>query len=353
MKQVDVIIVGAGFAGLACAKTLAGRGIKVVVLERKKRPGLGIHTTGILVKEAAQNLGLPDNLTRKISGIKLYSPALKKLSLQAPDYYFLTTDTPALMRHFSQEAEVAGAEIMYGTPYSSAFKKGNEIFLPKENLCARYLIGADGPRSKVAEDFGLGKNQKFLLGVEAEFKNAELPDQNTFYCFLDNVQAFGYIGWVIPGVGITQVGLATTTPQKPDLDKFLERVSPLFSLQSANIIGRRGGLIPVGGTVKPFNDGNVILLGDAAGTVSPFTAGGIHTAMHYGDLLGQSIADYQEAKSPHPVKAFKKQIPKFYIKHFLRWGFERFAPNWLLDKAIGNFLFRRLAKTVFFKQKRL
>ncbi|MHA1544437.1 MAG: NAD(P)/FAD-dependent oxidoreductase, partial [Alphaproteobacteria bacterium] len=142
MKKVDVIIAGAGFAGLACAKTLARRGLKVIVLERKRRPGLGIHTTGILVKEAAQNLYLPEHLTRKISGIQLYSPSLKSLTLQTSDYYFLTTDTPALMRHFSNEAETLGAEILYGTPYSFGTQTVKEIVLPSENLCCRYLIGA-------------------------------------------------------------------------------------------------------------------------------------------------------------------------------------------------------------------
>jgi len=36
MKKVDVVIVGAGFAGLACGKKLAEKGRSVVIVERKK-----------------------------------------------------------------------------------------------------------------------------------------------------------------------------------------------------------------------------------------------------------------------------------------------------------------------------
>src|SRR5439155_19284430 len=47
--QQDCVVVGASFAGLACATALAGAGARVTVLERKHDPGVKLHTTGILV----------------------------------------------------------------------------------------------------------------------------------------------------------------------------------------------------------------------------------------------------------------------------------------------------------------
>ena len=49
----DVLIVGASFAGAACAIAAAQRGLRVCVLERKRDPGEKLRTTGIIVKEAA------------------------------------------------------------------------------------------------------------------------------------------------------------------------------------------------------------------------------------------------------------------------------------------------------------
>jgi hemoglobin len=43
--QSDCIVVGASFAGLACASALARAGMRVTVLERKSDPGEKLHTT--------------------------------------------------------------------------------------------------------------------------------------------------------------------------------------------------------------------------------------------------------------------------------------------------------------------
>ena len=53
----DVVIVGASFAGAACALAAAQYGLRVCVLERKADPGERLHTTGIVVKEAMEQTG--------------------------------------------------------------------------------------------------------------------------------------------------------------------------------------------------------------------------------------------------------------------------------------------------------
>src|SRR5688500_18167146 len=97
----DVVIVGASFAGAARALATGQRGLRVCVLERKRDPGEKLRTTGIIVKEAAEcsflNL-LPAAMTRRVEQVRLYSPSLRQLALAAPQYYFLATDTPAVMR---------------------------------------------------------------------------------------------------------------------------------------------------------------------------------------------------------------------------------------------------------------
>lgn len=40
MNRYDIAIVGAGFAGLACARVAAERGLRVVVIEKKPEPGV-------------------------------------------------------------------------------------------------------------------------------------------------------------------------------------------------------------------------------------------------------------------------------------------------------------------------
>ena len=77
----DLLIVGASFAGLACARQAALAGLSVAVIEKKGCSGEKIHTTGVIVKEAFESntwlQTVPDALLRRISGVRLYAPNLK------------------------------------------------------------------------------------------------------------------------------------------------------------------------------------------------------------------------------------------------------------------------------------
>ena len=125
-REVDLVIVGASFAGLICARSAALRGLKVIVIESKSDPGARIHTTGILVKEAAEEVDTPAKFSRVIHGVRLYSPSLKSIDLRAPGYYFLTTDTAGLVRWLADEARHAGAEIICGRKVEVALRESGE-----------------------------------------------------------------------------------------------------------------------------------------------------------------------------------------------------------------------------------
>lgn len=351
MNHSEILIAGGGFAGLLCAKTLAERGVSVTLLERKKAAGVGMHTTGIIVGECAEEFAMPAHLTRKVTDVRLYAPNLKHIDLKSSDYFFLTTDTPNLMRWLSDEAIKAGANIVYDTAYERGEKQG-ERYVVNGTYSCNFLIGADGPRSKVADDFQLGQNTQFLLGAEAEYTGLPLDNNNAFYCFLDQTLAWGYLGWVIPGVDVAQVGLAQRMPKRPDIDAFTHRMRDIFDFSKAEVVARRGGLIPCGGLVQPFSRDNVILLGDAAGIVSPLTAGGIHTALHYGKILAEHIADHVQGGA-HPSQLLNRSYPRFYLKQGLRKSYEYLAPNWLLNAILTNPLFTAAASTVFFRKKQL
>ena len=118
-SDTDCVVVGASFAGLASALALARAGLRVTVLEKKADPGTKLHTTGIIVKDAIDQIALLDTLptafVRRIPGVRLYAPNLRHVDLEAPGYYFLATATPAVMRWLASETERAGATIAYNT----------------------------------------------------------------------------------------------------------------------------------------------------------------------------------------------------------------------------------------------
>ena len=122
-EDYDLVIVGASFAGLVAARTAAMRGLKVAVLEVKREAGSRVATTGILVKEAADEIDVPHHLTRRIGTVRLYAPNLKSVDLCAPGYYFLTTDTANLLRWLAAEALRAGVRILYGCRFTGVSRQ--------------------------------------------------------------------------------------------------------------------------------------------------------------------------------------------------------------------------------------
>ncbi|HET7561815.1 MAG TPA: NAD(P)/FAD-dependent oxidoreductase [Rhodanobacteraceae bacterium] len=355
----DCVVVGASFAGLACAHALARTGLRVIVVEKKSDPGEKLHTTGIIVKDAVDQIALlddlPASLVRRIAGVRLYAPNLKHVDLDAPGYYFLATDTPNVMRWLAAKAATAGADIHYGRVFREARRERSGFDLGDLGE-TRYLVGADGPRSRVARALGLGCNAAHLFGVEYEFAGAEIDEPGRLHCFIDRRLARGYIGWVLAGVGVAQVGLARRVrgeapPPQEAMSGFLDKIAPVFDFRSQQPSAVRAGMIPCGGVVNPVATQRALLVGDAAGMVSPVTAGGIHTALKHGLAAGHAIADYLAGRREDPSGWFVDCYPRFRAKRVLRFLFDHFQSDAAFNLLLATRPLRAAAGLVYFHHK--
>ena len=359
LYSADCAIVGASFAGLACATALARAGLQVTVLEKKSDPGEKLHTTGIIVKDAIDQIalldGLPTELIHRIDGVRLYAPNLRHVDLAAPGYYFLATDTPNLMRWLAARAEKAGARIAYQKTFAEV-KRIQSGFDLGDLGTTRFLVGADGPASQVARSLGLGRSTKFLFGLEHEYENVEIPEPNKLHCFIDRRLAPGYIAWVVAGVGAVQVGLARrvhgdVSKANAAMEAFLEKIAPLFDFRGRRPASVRAGMIPCGGVIRPVAANRALLVGDAAGMVSPVTAGGIHTALKHGLAAGHAIADYLSGKREDPSGWFVRSYPSFKTKRALRFLFDHFQSDTLFNLLLSTKPMRMAAGIVYFHRK--
>jgi digeranylgeranylglycerophospholipid reductase len=349
VQRFDLAIVGGSFAGLACARSAALRGLKVAVLDAKPDPGLRVRTTGIVVKEASDAFDLPAQMMRKVPGVRLYAPDNRSLDLSAPGYFFQATDMPALMRWMAEEAARAGACLMYGKKFEGGLEYERGVAMG--DLHASFLIGADGAKSRVAEAFGLDQNQRFLAGLEIECEPLEGVDGRFLHCFADSKIAPGYIAWMVPGVGATQIGLAASRPARPDLGALLRRLKSVLDIRDIRVTSRRSGLIPSGGVVRNLGTRRVMLVGDAAGMVSPVTGGGIHTALHFGRRAAVLVANYLGDRGPEPVPALAAEAPRYRAKLWLRRALDLAPPNALINAALMTAPMRRLAQRLYFHSR--
>jgi digeranylgeranylglycerophospholipid reductase len=369
VNQQDCVVVGASFAGLACATALAESGARVTVIERKASAGEKLHTTGILVRDVIDQVplldGLPAALVRRIDGVRLYAPNMRHVDLDAPGYYFLATETSGLMDWLAGRAQHAGAQMRWNTLFSGAQRTASGFDLGGDVGSTRYLVGADGPRSSVARSLGLGQCTKFLEGIEHEFADVAIPESGRLHCFIDKRCMPGYIGWMVQGVGVTQVGLArrqrlggqdgqggsSNESLKRAMAAFLGKIAPVCDFRGRVPQSIRAGLIPCGGVVKPAAARRVLLVGDAAGMVSPVTAGGIHTALHHGLLTGHAIADFLSGRGPDPVEHLAQTYPTFRLKRMLRFLFDHFQTDWAFNLLLATKPMREAASLVYFHRR--
>ena len=360
---LDLVVVGASFAGLAAARAAALAGLRVLGLEKKQSAGARLHTTGVIVKDAIDEIAwlqeVPPALVRRIDGVRLYAPNLRHLDLHAPGYYFWATDAAALLDWMVGSVRASGAEVRLETLFTEARAAaggaGWEIPLGSgEVLHTRYLVGADGPFSRVAKSLGLSQNREFLFGVEHEYADAEM-DRNYLHCFVDRELAPGYIGWAVSGVSAAQVGLARRVLPgaghgRLRLDGLLAKTSDLVRpLGPARSV--RAGMIPCGGLLEHVARPGALLVGDAAGMVSPATAGGIHTALRHGLDAGEAVAAFLQGRTDDPAEWLPRGYPTFRAKRAVRWLYEKLQNDWVFNQLLGTAAMRRLAEEVYFHRK--
>jgi len=350
-SHFDLVIIGASFAGLRCAKTAALRGLDVLVIEQKTRAGSRPRTTGILVKEAADEMDFPAHLSRKIRKVRLYAPSQMHIDLASPGYAFHATDTPALLDWMAAETARAGATIRFGCGFKGATEIAGGYSLDGLNIKTRYLVGADGAKSRVAAALTLSQNRHFLHGVEVGVPYTDIVDQQHLHCFLSRRVAPGYIAWAVPGPHHIQIGLAASSAHKPSMKETLAHVKQSLGLGDLPIIERRAGAIPCGGGLSNIGTPHALLIGDAAGLVSPLTAGGIQPALHYGRRAGQAIAAYLQDGGPSPAMTLGKDYPRFRLKRLQRMAMDMGVPDAVWNVAIGTPPVRALARWVYFRRR--
>ena len=94
-----------------------------------------------------------------------------------------------------------------------------------------------------------------------------------------------------------------------------------------------------------------MLVGDAAGMVSPVTAGGIHTALKHGLAAGHAIADFLTGKAGDPSEHFVRSYPRFRAKRLLRFVFDHFQSDLAFNLLLGTKAMRTAASIVYFHRK--
>lgn len=351
---VDVVVVGAGLAGLRCARLLAARGLRVTILDRKPSIAAPVHTTGIFVRKTWEDFPIPEEqLGPAIRNVVLYSPSRRALALRAARDEFRVGRMSWLYVQLLEQCASAGVQWIPGARVIAADERGVTIVRNnrEERIAARFVVGADGARSTIAQHLGLDRNRELLLGVEEIVP--PISREPVLHCFLDPKLAPGYIAWVANDGHEAHVGVAGYRSRDWDATKALHRFRDTLPFRVGRTLERRGGLIPVNGILRHIANERGLLIGDAAGAVSPLTAGGFDGAMRLSTFAADVIVDYLGSGDPRVLRAYTgdRFRARILARRWMRHAMRVCSTAPLMETAFAMMrvpLFQWFAEHVFF-----
>jgi digeranylgeranylglycerophospholipid reductase len=340
LEKFDALVVGAGTAGCLAAKTIAEAGLKVCLVERKRKEEIGEKVCGdALGEHHLKTLGLEKprsgELEKRIEGIRIFSPDQNTVfTIAHEDFVGYLLNRRLFGQWLLGKALDKGAVLMDSTRFlEPVIEKGFVTGISVKNskgktveLKSRVLVDASGFMGVVRHKLPLEMSVEREVAnedVEAcyrEIRQLRQETENTKYCEIylnQKVTPAGYT-WIFPkggakvnaGLGICMRG-KFPNPKKQFYKHILTK--PVFE----------GSLLLNGGawfdpTRRPLDNmvGNgVVIVGDAACLVNPIHGGGIGPSMLSGYFAGQVIAEALEKSD-----ATQKTLWPFNRKYMESYG---------------------------------
>jgi flavin-dependent dehydrogenase len=168
-----------------------------------------------------------------------------------------------------------------------------QVSTDDETYTASVLVAADGANGKTAEMSGIKQDFWQQVALEGNLTpNAGFPErwQTTFG--LDVGGMPGGYGWIFPKGDHLNIGIGGWRYVGPELRANLTNLAKFYGYDANDMWGVRGHYLTIRKPESPLVDGNVVLVGDAAGLVDPMTDEGIYSAIWSGQAAARSIADY-------------------------------------------------------------
>ena len=302
------LVFGAGPAGSGAAAEISALGHDVALIERDSYAGETNVCGAVTPKSNSDAFEVPGQvIERTLSRWTCYFPE-ETFTFDVP---FSSFQRCKFDRWLSERAVSKGAQLFTNTVATdvSVEEEGATVRLRnrKENrefeMKTKIVVFADGPDTLAAKKFpGVGfqrRPQRTMHGLVYEYEDVDNTLDSFDLYFDRKIASWGY-GWLFPKKDILNVGMGglLATAQKDGggsnrgrLD-YMVKNHPVCSrkVQGKKIERIQAAIIPVEQAHKIFGR-RMLLVGDAAGMVEPFSAGGNEYAMRGGQMAGRKAAE--------------------------------------------------------------
>ena len=312
--SADVLVLGGGPAGLMAAQECAARGLRTLVVEKKKEIGSPIQTSGATYIREIRRYGIPSSFCHRVGYIRFLS-SNEEARFRNLDEGIGVLDIRGMLQHMAKQAVEKGARFYLGTRaleplVSKGWVQGAVVQTPqgaREKISALVTLDATGLASVTARRlFGFPGFRRYGLGLEYDLYAPGWPQEELVLLAGSEVAPTGY-GWIFPWGGHrVRVGVGVTFPDARGVDlqgclnRLIEddvRFAPFFS--DSGCIELHKGFIPDELFPRQPAAHGLLIIGDAAGQASALAGEGIRFAMEMGVLAAKAT-----------VQAVKKGMPK-------------------------------------------
>lgn len=334
MTFFDVIVVGAGPAGAVSALKCAKQGYNTLLLERERLPRhkpcggiIPILCADLLEEEFGLKIPPEVMCSPKMLGLFYVPPSGRKNSGSLKNYRLFNINRDLFDQWLCRVAEGSGVQVLYGAEFLE-FQKSEVIKVlvkDRENMIelkSRYLIGADGVFSKVRKQLYPDLEWKTLTVLQ-EYWRAKGDFDEYFYAFFkeDITPYYAYLipknGFFVIGTGVPR-GYPISIPRC--LNRFKKWLRQEFAFEPVALERKEIGAIPYHSLCN--GEGNVILVGDAAGFCNPFSGEGIRLAIESGIAASEAMKQAEHsggllsslyARRIEGLKEFIRRVYEFSI----------------------------------------
>ena len=314
--RYDVIVAGAGPAGSTTARDCASRSLSVLMLDKSEFPR--DKPCGGAVSIRAAGL-LPFDITsvaeRVISNVRFTQGQSRMFTRTFPEGVTYLTQRSRLDAFLAERAEQAGAAFRQREAVKAVkrHKTHVDVTTTDRSYSCRTLVAADGANGTTARLAGL--DVKLLHGIAMEGNITPpggVPAEWQSTMGLDFGGIPGGYGWNFPKAKHLNIGLGGWRYVGPTLRDRLDQLVRYYGFDPAKLWGVRGFHLPLRQNGSPVADGNVLLVGDAAGLLDPLTGEGIYAAFRSGAAAARHIEAYVAGDAPD-VEAYRQEIENSLI----------------------------------------
>jgi geranylgeranyl reductase family protein len=329
MMNYDVIVVGAGPAGSTTARECAARGLSVLLLDKAIFPrdkpcggGVNLRAARLLPFDLApitERVAFRMRFSRRQMGGFIRS---------SPEPLTYLTQRRHLDAFLLDRALDADVTFQQGVSVRAVERQPTQVIVHagEQRFQGRTLVAADGTNGRTAKLAGVPLPRWQLVALEGNIT----PPGDVLHNWDDALGVdFGDMpggyGWLFPKRDHLNLGVIGWPQVGPSLRACLDRLIRFYGFDPASLWGLRGYRLPICRPGAPLVDGNIVLVGDAAGLVEPMSGEGIYAAIWSGC-----------AAAPHLAAYLAEQVPD--LTGYQRTVEHDLLPELNLARRFGDFL---------------